>query len=174
MIYKHTTDALSEYQKQIIQELEMLVNLRHEMKGGITEPCCISHLLLNRGRFFTPGGKCRHGKIKLCYMNSYHLAERSGFTYCEGYALGIIPVFHAWCVDEHGLVHDPTWKDNLHAYFGVRIKLPYVRKTILRKESYGVLDNWTEHWPILRDDPSEWEDTRDNGGRDQGCTAGSE
>ena len=146
---------LNEHQEFISKYLALLTQSRHEDKS-VKEPCSISHLLQNHGKFFTPGGKCRHGKIQQCYMNTFHLAEGSKFIYCEGMAMGIIPTMHGWCVDADGLVYDPTWKDDCLAYFGVRLRLDYVMKTIFKKQTYGVLDNWESNWPILRDDPMKW------------------
>lgn len=45
-----------------------------------------------------------------CFNNAYSLAINTpGLYYCEGWALSIIPVQHAWCCDEQGVIYDPTW-----------------------------------------------------------------
>lgn len=51
--------------------------------------------------------------------------------YAEGYAAGRgglwIPVQHAWLVDQHGQVIDPTWEDATdNAYFGVVFRRTFV------------------------------------------------
>ena len=47
---------------------------------------------------------------KKCFDNAYRLARTSkNLRYCEGYALGVIPLKHAWVVNEQNEVIDPTW-----------------------------------------------------------------
>lgn len=84
------------------------------------------------------------GKMKECYMNAYQLAtHRDGYTYVEGMATTEkvpIPLDHAWCVDAHGDVVDPTWNEG-NAYFGVPFKTEYIEKTALKTKVYGVLSH---------------------------------
>jgi len=96
--------------------------------------------------------KIRRGKMKECFRNAYLLAlSRPYMTYCEGYAVGngLMPVMHAWCIDENGQVVDVTWKDGKD-YFGVPFKISYVSRIIRAKNSYGIIDNWEQRWPLLR------------------------
>lgn len=74
------------------------------------------------------------------------------FTYCEGYAAGIIPTLHAWVVTKFGTVIDPTWEDGTD-YFGVPIKTSYLLKSMKRTGVYGVIDLWQHRWPILSASP---------------------
>lgn len=108
------------------------------------------------GRIYTyhslPKG-IRKGQMGKCFMNAYHLAESDNrFTYVEGFALipnvGV-PILHAWCVDADDNAFDVTWKDGSTEYFGVPFDLSYVRKIIFSKETYGVIDNWKQRFPLL-------------------------
>ena len=89
------------------------------------------------------------GKIKECFRNAFLLAVEHDLTYCEGYAMGIIPVLHAWCIDEDSHVIDITWDEGTE-YIGVPFSIKYVNKILLERKSYGVIDNWEMKWPLLR------------------------
>jgi len=94
------------------------------------------------------------GEPKDCFANAADLAlVDSDLTYCEGYAYakGLIPVLHAWCVDVEGFVIDntPVWS-NGGSYFGVMFHTDDLLDKIMRTKYYGMIDNWQEHWPLLR------------------------
>jgi hypothetical protein len=82
-----------------------------------------------------------NGELKLCYKNAYWLAMNNpGYIYVEGFARGIIPMAHAWCITEDGTVVDPTWS-KLHIgeeYFGIPMQLSWVTKVLLSTEMYGI------------------------------------
>lgn len=101
-----------------------------------------------------PAWNCSHrGAMKECYMNAFNLAmQDSDMIYCEGMACGIIPVFHAWCVDIKGRVYDFTWKDG-HEYLGIPFATYFVMKTIFKREYYGMIDDWQNKWPLLKNFP---------------------
>ena len=90
------------------------------------------------------------GEPKQCYMNATHLAiDMPHLTYVEGNILMMgIPIEHAWCVDEEGVVVDPTIApalkdgtfDRISDYFGIPFRTDYVRKACLRNGVYGLLD----------------------------------
>lgn len=103
--------------------------------------------LLRHGRAFEykplPRG-VKRGVIKQCFANSYKLAKRRGWNYCEGVALGsIIPVHHAWVENpkKPGIVIDPTWESG-EAYFGTAFRLEAVA-------SASALDDWQNGWPLF-------------------------
>jgi hypothetical protein len=80
-----------------------------------------------------------------------------GLAYC-----GLIPTLHAWCVDADGNVYDPTWRWGTGHYdvehgelLGVPMSLDFVRETVLTRERYGVLDNFEQGYPVLR---NPWDD----------------
>jgi hypothetical protein len=77
--------------------------------------------------------------------------------YVEGYALGVIPVEHAWCSDANGNVIDNTWIKRPGAdYFGVPIKTQYATRAVIMSGHYGVIDDWEHQWPILRAKPEKF------------------
>jgi hypothetical protein len=109
--------------------------------------------MLQHGRDYAIGPhtfSLPRGEPKACFKNSTHLAlELPHMTYVEG-KVGVFGVLieHAWCVDEEGVVVDPTLDrastdgtfDRIGPYFGVPFRTDYLRKAILRNKSYGLLD----------------------------------
>lgn len=116
----------------------------------------IEGLVLAHGRPFEYAPKprkYRKGKIKECFSNAFNLANNypDELTYVEGFACGIIAVNHAWCVDKNLRVVDNTWKpDQSKEYFGIPFEIEFVCETILRKKTYGVLEDWESDFPLLR------------------------
>jgi hypothetical protein len=48
------------------------------------------------------------------------LAQDNDLIYVEGFAVGVFPTLHGWCVDDAGNVIDPTWPDGRgKEYYGV-------------------------------------------------------
>jgi hypothetical protein len=91
------------------------------------------------GRARKPGR--RKGKLKECFKNSTVAAFKGGLRYVEGYALkpGLIPVHHAWNLDEEGRVIDLTWRDNLAAeYLGIEIDTVTLTRTACRTGYFGM------------------------------------
>ena len=136
-------------------------------KGNDRKYACVPDFLEREGRDYEaspqmpPGEKrCRKSQ---CYMNAYRLAEaHPELDYVEGVAISgnLIPMDHAWCADREGRVVDPTWPDG-HHYVGVPLRMGFVRRTVFAKKTYGVVDNWQQHWPLLRGLPkSEWHEDR--------------
>ena len=125
---------------------------------------CLEDFVLKNGKRFTlaplPSG-VKSGELRHCFENAFHLACSSNLTYVEGYANEVVPVLHAWCIDNKGKVVDPTWVNSFNnpdtAYFGVPMKLRFVMKSVFRSKHYSVLDDWKNNWPILRARKSEWE-----------------
>ena len=128
---------------------------------------CIEDFVLRNGRAFIPDvlpKEHQHGKLRECFMNAatLALAYPNEYTYVEGYALakGIpFPVHHAWVVTKGGVVVDNTWKPVGTAYYGVEFKATFLAKRLLAQETYGLLDDWPNKWPLLRGifKPKEWE-----------------
>lgn len=83
------------------------------------------------------------GTKKECFKNALRLAHRyPEFRYVEGYGYeeGLVPVYHAWCVNDHGDVIDPTWPfPEKTQYFGFAVSVSLVHAIIDEIQSYGVL-----------------------------------
>lgn len=168
---------------------------------NVLNPPMLEAFLLEHGqpygpRIELPAG-VEYGRAKDCYRNAFGQAflPDSPYTYVEGYALtpGLIPVPHAWIVNERGEVIDPTWRDGgrecgfcdngvetvevtcegcdadcdngcteevtcfwCHGegeqdhdhpsregceYFGIAVPRDVLTTTVLRKQTYGVLDD---------------------------------
>jgi hypothetical protein len=106
------------------------------------------------------GVKC--GRMKDCFRNAALLAlgwHRNTYIYCEGYAVSVIPVPHAWCVDLKGNVIDVTWNNGSaigSEYYGIAIKSLYLQEFLMKTKRYGLIDAWDARWPMLKDDPKDW------------------
>lgn len=146
--------AVEEFLQQLVSAREILSDNRPLPPDF--KYLCLEDFVLKEGYLMgdrSPrSDKIRRGKMKECFRNAYLLAlSRPHMTYCEGYAagIGIMPVMHAWCIDENGQVVDVTWKDGRN-YFGVPFKIAYVSRIIRSKKNYGIIDNWEHKWPLLR------------------------
>jgi hypothetical protein len=99
-----------------------------------------------------PNSFPRYGKFRECFMNALNYATENGMIYCEGYACGVIPVLHAWCIDKEGNVIDPTWEKGKD-YIGVPFKTDYVLDFTERHLVYdSVIENYRDKWALLVDE----------------------
>ena len=110
-------------------------------------------IVLEHGRKFappvTPRPKgIRKGRNRLCFMNAYRLANREDFRYVEGFAISdigiLIPVQHAWVVDNKDNVIETTWKESGLAYSGIVFDLEFVNRVICETKLYGIMDYRSE------------------------------
>lgn len=101
------------------------------------------------GRVFPKGIK--KAKSGQCFKNAFHLADRdSSLRYVEGWAMSVIPMEHAWCVDKYGNVIDNTWdkkfklleKPYPQDYFGVVLSQETLYKIMLETKVFGVFGSW--------------------------------
>lgn len=136
----------SNAQHDLHQHLELLRHMRQSLpKPPGFAYTCIEDFLLDRGRDLDPSTAIvTPGTPKQCYWNARRAANRKGWTYYEGYAISIIPMLHAWCLDEQGRLRELTWREVGDAYFGVPIPLSELDP----KAPY--LDNWMGGFPALR------------------------
>lgn len=94
---------------------------------------------------------------KECFHNAYQLAEYNDLIYVEGYTWYLIPILHAWCIDEKGRVIDPTLDESEdYAYCGIPMDMSFVRKTMLSTGVYGIIDNWKDGFPMLDLNPNKY------------------
>lgn len=141
--------------QSLVQE-EQLLSIRHlkmmaEMEKHANHGLSVHQFVLDHGRMFTitPKSFPRTGKMKECFKNALALAIRRNLTYCEGYAINIIPTIHAWCIDKDGNVIDPTW-ENAKEYYGVPFQTDYVLDFTDRHGVYdSVVENWRDKWPLI-------------------------
>jgi len=110
--------------------------------------------ILHYGVHWTPAALPKGFKrmeIKQCYRNATLLLEDDeDLAYCEGYACGIIPVHHAWCVTPDGRVIDPTWNPVGTAYIGVPFDTQFILERLQTAGTYSVIDDWQDTFPLLR------------------------
>lgn len=107
----------------------------------------------------------KHGPMKECFSNSQALAlfkGRGQYIYCEGYAISLIPVLHAWVVRrEDGALIETTWPEVGREYFGIMFDEDYLTDRVLATESYhSLIDDWHNDWPLLSAEPNAWKQRR--------------
>lgn len=80
---------------------------------------------------------------KQCFKNSLNLSLITGLTYCEGFIYRVMPIHHAWCIDDEGKVYDPTIKDQHNIpYFGIPFEQDFAFRVAQESGMYGILDNY--------------------------------
>ena len=121
----------------------------------------IPDFLIREGQEFTIGKRpswCKQGIIKMCYSNARKLVKRfpTRVWYAEGYACGIMPVSHVWCIDKAtGLVIDPTWEAGTE-YHGIFVDTEYLIRHDRDGGGDSIIDDWQNGWPILKDGERAW------------------
>ena len=123
MTEQESRDNVIEYLKLIRQCTKNNLAGQNYVYAGAAD------LLLQHGKWYKPQSR-PDGFIKLtpkaCFANSqyYSQLKNKNLHYVEGYALSIIPVHHAWVVDEDDNVIEVTWDTPGLAYFGLEFKPP--------------------------------------------------
>lgn len=101
-------------------------------------------LILDVGRAWLPQERpinIRPMQMKQCFRNAGTLAlEHKNLTYVEGIAVSIIPIHHAWCIDEQGRVVDPTWQDSDQClYLGIAFETEFMRECVIDSGHWGLM-----------------------------------
>lgn len=113
--------------------------------------------VLKNGRDFKPSQTCWALGNQNCFQHAAEAAMlHRDFTYCEGYAAGIIPVLHAWLVDTNGLVIETTWEEVGEYYYGIPFRTDWVRQQLKLKRHYSMIDQWEYDWPTIRAPKEKW------------------
>ena len=136
--------------------LEAIVKIRGNKRNG-NAYTCREDLVLQEGRPMPWRRKPRgisYGREKHCFMNALHLSAATGWSYCEGFAIGTggIALAHAWVIDPDGFVVDNTWRYKRGVtpeYFGVAMSEDFVFEYIIEKGTYGVFGEHPMRDPIL-------------------------
>jgi hypothetical protein len=149
----------------IKEYLEMMINVQQKSFNQTEEfkYCSYEHFVLENGTDFGRGSEApedlKYGKMKQCFANSFGLAmDDPTKIYCEGWALNIIPVHHAWCLDvDTGDVVDPTWGDQHECfYYGVPFKTNFVREHALKTGIYGIFYNPKSDLGLIKGTSTGW------------------
>ena len=138
---------------------EFLVTFREARETSKRPPIfaysCLEDWLLKHGTFFTPKNlpsTVRPMGLQQCYENAWRVAQRTkAYHYVEGFAIGMIPVLHAWLIDRDGNVIDPTWASRTagigSAYMGVELNLEEVRRS-RRAGCYCLTMDYKRDYPV--------------------------
>jgi len=151
---------MSETKKYLKQVSEMRKRMMNRPKEFVYSGA--EEFVLKEGRPFKADLKKLNrfgtGQMKQCYKNAFDLTmENSDLIYVEGFATTVIPVMHAWVVDQDGVIADPTWKveERLKdyepsGYYGVMFSHQQCIDIMFKSGQYGMLDAWTAGWPLFQ------------------------
>ena len=134
---------MTEHEENLKQYVEQLATLQRSVSQNNWLYHGVEDMVAKIGRFDVVGSLpkgIRRGKAKLCFMNAFQLMGNGRYTYVEGIAMPsntLFPVHHAWCVDAHNRVIDPTWTEGA-AYCGIHLNVTFVIKRVAKKRTYGV------------------------------------
>lgn len=134
-------------------ETEMILSMDRTPRNGFVS---LGQLVLTYGIEFQyvplPKG-IRPGNYRQCFLNATILSAKPGMVYVEGFCAGVIPMMHAFCVDEQDRVIDNTWCpphcEPGHSYFGIPFRSDFMALMQLRTGYHGMLDQWEANWPIF-------------------------
>jgi hypothetical protein len=126
----------------------------------------LEELILTEGRSWEPqslpeSAAAWKGEPKQCYKNAADAVLGMGgkqplsdARYVEGFvhAAGLegLPIAHAWVVDKDDKVLELTLNEPGVEYQGIEVPNDVLARTLLRRESYGVFDDWQAGFPFLQ------------------------
>lgn len=118
-----------------------------EMGDHIGKRFPLYEFILKHGEGFEPDAHSlagRRGKPHNCYGNAGKKALTvPGLTYVEGFvSTWGMPIAHAWLIDRHGHVIEPTLArknpERIDGYFGIPFLTEYLSKTVVRSKHWGI------------------------------------
>ena len=119
----------------------------YEAMQGAFGPRPYTEFMLAHGREYKVGPhsySLPRGEPNQCYANAGRLAiDMPHLTYVEGQILVCgLPLDHAWCIDEAGIVVETTIRDHDHVseFYGVPFRTDYLLKAVIKNKMWGVLD----------------------------------
>jgi len=107
---------VSPAEEQLIEDLKIIQGMRQKMMQGSERVYDgTEDLVLKHGRWWKPQPRPQDvdkGPNRECFRNAATLAMDypDRFWYVEGYAVGPIPILHAWVSTRDGQLVDPTWE----------------------------------------------------------------
>lgn len=141
-------DIPRENSQYIRDHLQMVTQLRNQLvseREGWTYRCIEEFVNVRGTDFKKREMNVREMTKKACFDNSFSIAmSNPDLFYCEGWAMGIIPIHHAWLCDINGIVHDYTWwgeRIGTDNYIGV----PFTREFIA--DQYDIHDRPSLFFP---------------------------
>ena len=136
------------------QSLDAMRYFTRDGQKILGDPTVVYEFLLEHGIEYrgTPwsefkGSGWRRKRERHCFQNAFHAAVQYGLQYVEGYAYaGLIPVHHAWNVDDQGRVVDFTWREaNQNSspatweYFGVTFDIEKLARFMRGRPTWSCL-----------------------------------
>jgi hypothetical protein len=137
---------------------QMLACHQHFNKQGaniLGDPTPVYEFVVANGQEWTGtrwtkfrGRGYRKMEKQMCFANAWYMSLIfDELTYYDGWAsAGVWPVHHGWCVDDNGLVVDPTWRKLNHEnpeeeweYFGVGFDSHALHSWMCQKHTSSVL-----------------------------------
>ena len=117
--------------------------------GMVGEPVVVTELSLPEGVGSAP--------LKECFVNAYRLSVRdTRYQYAEGYAHGLVPVNHAWCVGtETGAIVEPTGVNLKMSrptlYMGLRFDHRFMARLVASEQQPAIFEaDWRRHGKVAR------------------------
>jgi len=150
-----------DYAAQLIEHMNMVVEVKRQCGAGESLTYLgLDDLIRREGRPFQPRPlpSCYSRRTpNQCFKNAYDmLLEDQNLRYVEGIATsGVLPVHHAWNIDENDEVVETTWQwredYRPQAYYGIVIPDDLVMTVVDATGYYGLtIDDWKNGWPAYR------------------------
>lgn len=149
----------------------MIDDLKHYLKmsdrlvrsNGFSLKRTFQSIVLEHGREFAVDENSFAGPRmtpRMCFGNAYACALRDrSLIYVEGFTVVCgVPIDHAWVTRDGITIIDPTIEGDEFSrgpFFGVPIKLDFVRERVRKSKCYGVFNHWNAK-DILNSEDVSW------------------